>query len=95
MIINAGDFADDLNREATREEYAAYTPVAVRKNGLGMCVISHNPETKQFIVSVNGNISGPYTLREIEAARDNFTDLLDMRGMYLYIQDYDIFGEEK
>lgn len=71
-----------------------YRPVAVRQNGLGNCVISYWPAGKLFICSVNGALSGPYTIREIESLRDNFNDVIELNGSYLYISEYDIYGQE-
>lgn len=72
-----------------------FKPIALRANHLGTCVISVWPDEKQFIVSVNGTVAGPFKLREIEAIRDNFNDLLEMNGQYLFLNDFDIYGREK
>ena len=84
-----------LYRDELEKIEKAYKPVAIRKNGLGNCVISYNTDDKSFIVSVNGKLSGPFVLGEIEAIRDNFSDLLEMRGMYLFMSHFDIYGGEK
>lgn len=76
------------------ENLEHYRPIAVRQNGLGNCVISYWPDEKLFLVSVNGKLSGPYTIREIEAIKENFTDVIDLRGSFLYISEYDVYGNE-
>lgn len=66
-----------------------YKPIALRDDYNGKSVISFNTETKRFSCSVGDKSIEPLTLRELEVLRDNLTDVLEMKGRYLFIKDYD------
>lgn len=85
----------DSGNEDRAHMEEVFKPIALRANHLGICVISVWPEKKLFVVSVNGNVAGPFKLLEIEAIRDNFNDLLEMNGQYLFLNEFDIYGREK
>lgn len=72
-----------------------FKPIAVRDDRNGTTVISYDQKTKKFLVSVSGEIlERPLTLKEIEVLRDNFNDILEMKGRYLFIKEYDILGSQ-
>ena len=69
-----------------------YTPIAVRDDRAGNTVISFNTETNLFLISVTGKLLGPLTLAEMKATRENFNDVIEMKGRYLFITEYDVHG---
>ena len=76
-----------------------FTPIAVRDDLKGLCVISYNadrPETDgQYFVVVNDKAVGPLTKRDLIVLADNIKDVLDMRGYINYIKDYEPDGSRK
>ena len=75
-----------------------FTPIAVRDDRQGTCVISYNPTTKaqeKYFIVVNGNGCGPMSLNDIKTMVENMKDVIDLRGKYNYIQDYDSDGTKK
>jgi len=81
-------------KEVTEDHEAAegYKPIAVRDDICGNTVISFNTETRDFILSVSGKLLGPVTVKEMSALRDNISDVIDMKGRFLYIDSYDVTG---
>lgn len=69
-----------------------FIPVAVRDDRAGNTVISYNTETREFLLSVSGKLAGPFTLDELKALTDNLGDIIEMKGRYLFIQEYDVKG---
>ena len=67
-----------------------FLPIAVRDDRAGNTVISFNPETREFLLSVSGKLAGPFTKDEIMALRENIGDVVEMRGRYLFIEEYDL-----
>ncbi len=76
-----------------------FTPIAVRDDLKGICVISYNASRKEadgrFFVVVNGKALGALTKRDLIALMENIKDVLDMRGVINYINDYEPDGEQK
>lgn len=71
-----------------------YVPVAVRDDRSGNTVISFSTEKRNFILAVSGKISGPFTLDEVKALKDNLEDIIEMKGRYLFISEYDVRGNK-
>ena len=69
-----------------------FLPIAVRDDRAGNTVISFNPDTREFLLSVSGKLAGPFKLTEIKALIENLRDVIEMKGRYLYIEDYDARG---
>jgi hypothetical protein len=70
-----------------------YVPIAVRDDRLGNTVISHNTEKRDFLLSVSGKLAGPFSLNELKALIENIGDVIEMKGRYLYIKEYDAHGK--
>lgn len=85
-----------MPEEVTEDRVPAegYTPIAVRDDIVGNTVISFNTETRDFILAVSGKMLGPVTLKEVEALTLNLQDVIEMKGRYLFIQDYDAAGNQ-
>lgn len=81
-------------KEVTEEFDGAedYAPIAVRDDRSGNTVISYSTEHRDFILSVSGKLMGPISLNEIKALVENLKDVIEMRGQYLFIKDYDSHG---
>jgi len=84
-------------KEVTEDHEAAegYKPIAVRDDISGNTVISFNTETRDFVLAVSGKIMGPITMKEIKALRENLSDVIEMKGRYLYIKDFTVDGTPK
>lgn len=61
---------------------------------MGNCVISYNYEKKLYVVMVNKKPVGPLTLNELRAMVENIHDVLDLRGRYVFIDEYDVYGDK-
>jgi len=72
-----------------------YKPIAVRDDRLGTCVISFHITEKKFFIYVNGKNVGPLELRDLSSLKENVNDVLSMKGQYMFIDDYDIYGEQR
>ncbi len=70
-----------------------YRPIAVRDDFSGNTVISFNPETRDFILAVSGKLLGPLTSKEMGALNSNITDVLEMKGRFLFTDGYTVTGE--
>lgn len=71
-----------------------FKPIAVRDDYHGKAVISYNIETQEFLLSVSGKLMDPINLKEITILRDNLNDVLEMRGRYHFIKEYDVKGNK-
>lgn len=72
-----------------------YCPIAVRDDRGGNSTVSYNPDEKKFIFSISGDvIERPLTIQEINLLKDNFEDIISMRGRYLFLKDYDLDGKK-
>lgn len=69
-----------------------FFPIAVRDDLNGKNIISYNPQTKEYLLSISGKLAGPITLKEIEILQENLKDVLELKGRYLFIKEYDIQG---
>ncbi len=83
-------------KEVTEDHEAAkgYKPIAVRDDIAGNTVISFSTENRDFILSVSGKLMGPLTLKEIKALQENIGDVIEMKGRYLFIKEFDVHGNE-
>lgn len=72
-----------------------FKPVAVRDDQLGTCVISFNPDLKEFFLVVNGKGMGPVNLKDLKSLRENINDVIDLKGQFLYIESYNANGTQK
>jgi hypothetical protein len=69
-----------------------YSPIAVRDDRGGNCVISFNPAKKSYFMVINGQGCGPLSLEDMKQMVENMKDVIELKGMYVYIQDYDADG---
>lgn len=69
-----------------------FKPIAVRDDRGGTCVVSYNPDTKEYFLAVGGKGAGPFTLNELKQLTANVTDVIDLRGVYIYIETYGVDG---
>ena len=76
------------------ETAEGYRPIAVRDDIAGNTVISYSTEGQDFILSVSGKLLGPLTLKEMKALRENISDVIEMKGRFLYIKEFDVHGNE-
>lgn len=76
------------------EMIKGYRPVAVRDDFAGNTVVSFNTETRKFLLSVSGKLMGPIDLDEIKALLENLKDIVEMKGHYNYIKEYDVQGNK-
>lgn len=72
-----------------------YKPIAVRDDISGNTVISFNAERRDFILAVSGKMLGPVTSKELAVLNDNISDVLEMKGRFLFIDSYTVTGEQK
>jgi uncharacterized protein (UPF0264 family) len=72
-----------------------FMPVAVRDDHNGNTVVSFNTETREFLLSVSGKLAGPFKIEELKVLRENINDVVEMRGRYMFIKDYDVRGDKK
>jgi hypothetical protein len=72
-----------------------FIPVAVRDDRNGNSVISFNPETRKFLLAVSGKLAGPMSLDELKALKENMVDVIDLKGRFIYLQGYDVYGNLK
>ena len=77
------------------EETEGYKPVAVRDDITGNTVISFNTDKRDFILAVSGKLLGPITAKELAALSANIVDVLELKGRFLFIEDYDVHGNQK
>jgi hypothetical protein len=70
-----------------------YKPIAVRDDIAGNTVISYSTENRDFILAVSGKLMGPVTLKEIKALRENLNDVIELKGRYLFIKEFNVTGE--
>jgi len=93
--------AERLRKEAEQrrleeerlERVEGFKPIAVRDDRLGNTVISYNTGTREFVLTVSGKFAGPFTLGELKALKENLNDVIDMKGRYLFIKEYDQYGQ--
>jgi hypothetical protein len=71
-----------------------YKVIAVRDDRLGTCVISYHLSKETFLLAINGKITGPFTEDELRACFENMKDVLDLRRNFLFIDEYDIYGNQ-
>jgi hypothetical protein len=69
-----------------------YVPIAVRDDRQGNCVISYNTLNKKYFLVINGSGAGPFTLPDMKQMVENMKDVIDLKGRYIYIEDYDVDG---
>lgn len=71
-----------------------FRPIAVRDDRMGTCVISFNPESKLFFLVTDGKGAGPFNLQELKALKENLTDVIDLKGRFIYLEEYTAEGEK-
>ena len=69
-----------------------FVPIAVRDDRGGNCVISYNTLNKKYFLVINGHGAGPFTLPDMKQMVENMKDVIDLKGRYIYIEDYDVDG---
>lgn len=65
-----------------------YVPIAVRDDRGGNCVISYNTSTRKYFLVINGSGAGPFSLPDMRQMVENMKDVIDLKGRYIYIEDY-------
>lgn len=53
----------------------------------GDCTFYHNPETKQFFFKLSGRLAGPFDKADFEPLVITLKDVIDMRGVYIYLDE--------
>ena len=71
-----------------------FRPVVVRDDRMGTCVISFNIERKLFFLVVDGKGAGPFNLQELKALKENLIDVIDLKGRFIYLEEYTAEGEK-
>lgn len=72
-----------------------FRPIAVRDDRMGTCVISFHPERRLFFLVTDGKGAGPFKLNELKALVENLKDVIDLKGRFIYIEDYEPDGTKK
>ena len=71
-----------------------FRPIAVRDDRMGNCVISYHIGKKQYYVAINGQGMGPINLNDMRQLIENMKDVVDLKGRYIYIEDYNADGSQ-
>ena len=72
-----------------------YRPIAVRDDRQGKTIISYNMNIQRFYFVVNGSAAGPFTINDLRALNANIKDVIDLKGRFIYIEEYDASGNVK
>lgn len=74
-----------------------FKPIAVMDDIRGNCVVSFNVETKEYFLAISAHGSnpkgvGPISLAEMEQLVKTAKDVIDQKGRYLFIDEYNADG---
>lgn len=71
-----------------------YRPIAVRDDRMGTCVISYNHKLQRFYFAIDGKGAGPFSINELKALVENLKDVIDLKGRFIFIEDYNPDGSK-
>jgi hypothetical protein len=73
-----------------------FHPIAIRDDIAGNCVISYHLGKKQYFLAINGKGLGPINLNDMKQLVANMIDVIDLKGIYIYLDDeYSADGTKK
>ena len=70
-----------------------YRPIAIRDDRMGACVVSYHHSKQRFFFAIDGKAAGPFTVNELKALVENLKDVIELKGRFIFIDEYDVYGK--